>query len=206
MPLIISNLEQIVTVCENGELYKCGAQQDVATKIERRGAIGCTLVANDEGLIVFIGFDDQFEESSLKGNVTKIDGSGSSLIPGFVDAHSHPVWSGDRTFEFELKMRGATYLEVHEKGGGIYYTVDCTKKSSKEELSELLRERLRMMLSAGSTLVECKTGYGLEYETELKMLELIDEARSSQPVELVTTFLGAHAIPKLVKLIALNQD
>ena len=118
------------------------------------------------------------------------------MIPGLIDTHSHPVWSGDRLFEFDLKTRGASYLQVHESGGGIYYTVDQTTKSSESELLKLFERRLDLMISNGTTLLEVKTGYGLDYETEFKMLRVIELAKRNHKMEMVTTLLAAHAVPR----------
>lgn len=200
MKLLIKNLEQIVQVCDKLEPYKSGLDQDVlATKVRRSYGVGCSFAVDDNGLIAFVGHDDEFDHGCM-AQIATIDGRGHSLIPGLVDAHCHPVWSGDRMFEFELKMRGATYLDVHRAGGGIYHTVECTKNSTKDELLELLLQRLNLMSSCGSTLIECKTGYGLDFETELKQLEVIEDARRNQNIELVTTFLPAHAVPRFVSL------
>ncbi|KAI1292788.1 putative imidazolonepropionase [Halotydeus destructor] len=195
MKLVIRNLEQIVTVTVNGELFKSGKDQDNVRLIDRRDdGVGCCFVANGD-LIEAIGYDDELE-SYLDDDSTVIDGTNCCLIPGLVDAHTHPVWSGDRLFEYELKMKGATYLDIHNAGGGIYYTVNATRAAPLAELVESLVQRLKLMNSCGSTLVECKTGYGLDYETELKLLQALEKAKGLQPVELVTTYLGAHAIPK----------
>lgn len=100
-----------------------------------------------------------------------------------------------------LQLEGATYMEIHQAGGGIHYTVDHTRNASDDELFQGLCSRLRQMLRAGTTLVECKSGYGLEVETELKQLRVIDRARRELPLDISSTFLGAHAVPKYVASI-----
>lgn len=106
------------------------------------------------------------------------------------------MFAGDRVFEFDAKARGASYLDIHSKGGGIYYTVEQTRKASEESLLDLLITRIEDMASCGTTLLECKTGYGLDFASEAKMLAVIEKAKGRAPIELVTTFLGAHAVPK----------
>ena len=125
-----------------------------------------------------------------------ISAEGGAVLPGFVDGHTHPVWAGDRVHEFAMKLAGASYMEVHAAGGGIHFTVEKTREATEEELVELLVPRLRRMLRAGTTTVECKSGYGLNTETEMKMLRVLDSARQILPIEISSTFCGAHAVPK----------
>ena len=125
-----------------------------------------------------------------------ISAEGGAVLPGLVDGHTHPVWAGDRVHEFAMKLAGATYMEVHAAGGGIHFTVERTREASEKELLDLLVPRLRRMLRAGTTTVECKSGYGLNTETEVKMLRVLDSAREIVPIEISSTFCGAHAVPK----------
>jgi len=120
---------------------------------------------------------------------------GKCVLPGLVDAHTHPVWSGDRVHEFALKLAGASYMEIHQKGGGIGFTVRHTEQSSAEDLEKLLTSRLDRMLKLGTTLVEAKTGYGLKFDTELKMLKVIHNVNKHHPVDLVANYLAAHSVP-----------
>jgi imidazolonepropionase len=124
-----------------------------------------------------------------------MDASGKVVMPGFVDPHTHLVFAGDRASEFEMRLKGATYLEIMAAGGGIMNTVRATRAASLEELVVQSRERLDRMLAHGTTTAEAKTGYGLDTENELKTLEAIRLLDESHPVDLVPTFLGAHAIP-----------
>lgn len=96
----------------------------------------------------------------------------------------------------DLQLAGATYMEVHRAGGGIHYTVEHTRAAAASDLLASLRSRLQRMQRAGTTLVECKSGYGLELQTELKMLEVIEEASRSLPISISSTYCGAHAVPK----------
>jgi len=98
--------------------------------------------------------------------------------------------------EFAMKLAGATYMDIHKMGGGIGFTVEHTRKSSKEELKQLLISRLDRMLNYGTTVIEAKSGYGLETETEMKMLEVLHEVDQLHPIDIVSTYLGAHSVPK----------
>jgi imidazolonepropionase len=128
-----------------------------------------------------------------------IDATGKVVMPGFVDPHTHVVWAGDRAAEFEQRIAGATYLEIMNADGGIMATVRQTRAASVDQLVEETRPRLDRMLAHGSTTVEAKTGYGLETATELRMLEAIDRLDAEHPIDLVPTFIGAHAIPSEYK-------
>jgi len=125
----------------------------------------------------------------------RLDGRGGVLVPGFVDAHTHPVFFGTREAEFELRAAGASYAEIAADGGGILSTVHGVREASKEELLGRLLLHLDRFLELGTTTVEAKTGYGLSTEDELKCLEVLADARGLHDVELVPTFLGAHAFP-----------
>jgi imidazolonepropionase len=124
-----------------------------------------------------------------------LDAGGGTLVPGFVDAHTHPVFCGTREDEFELRTRGASYVEIAERGGGILSSVRGVREASKEQLLALLLLRLDRFLELGTTTIEAKTGYGLSTAEEMKCLEVIAEARKMHPVEIVPTFLGAHDYP-----------
>lgn len=128
--------------------------------------------------------------------LNEFDASGCVILPGLVDGHTHPVWAGDRCHEFALKLAGASYMDIHKAGGGIAYTVEHTRAASAESLLASLLARLDRALALGTTLLEAKSGYGLELDTELKMLRVIDSAAEQHPVELVANFCGAHSVPK----------
>ncbi len=100
-----------------------------------------------------------------------------------------------------VQLAGATYMEVHEAGGGIHFTVTHTRSATERQLFEGLKSRLERMMRAGTTLVECKSGYGLELDTELKMLRVINSARNSLPIGISATYCGAHAVPKYIVFI-----
>lgn len=158
---------------------------------------GLALAVDSDGKIAALGptakVRAQYSEEKFE---LVLDAAGGVLLPGLVDAHTHPVWSGDRVHEFAMKLAGASYMEVHAAGGGIHFTVERTRAATEQELLESLLCRLRRMSRHGTTLAECKSGYGLDTATELKMLRVLEAARSSAPLEISATFCGAHAIPK----------
>ena len=127
-------------------------------------------------------------------NEMTLDASGRAVMPGFVDPHTHLIWAGDRAAEFEMRLQGKTYLEILAAGGGILSTVRATRAASLETLLAETRPRLRSMLAHGTTTAEAKTGYGLETETEIRMLEALLALDQEGPLDLAITFLGAHAI------------
>lgn len=125
----------------------------------------------------------------------RLDAAGRVVMPGFVDPHTHLLWVGDRAREFEMRLQGKTYLEILAAGGGILSTVSQTRQSSIEQLCAETRPRLLDMLAYGTTTAEGKTGYGLQTETELRMLQALLLLDAEGPLEIVPTFLGAHAVP-----------
>lgn len=149
------------------------------------------LVAQD-GLVVWVGPTADLPDWSAR---RVLDARGRVVMPGFVDAHTHLVWAGDRADEFEMRLQGATYLEIMAAGGGIMRTVRATRAASPEQLEAESFLRLREMLAHGTTTAEAKTGYGLTTEDECKQLRVIQTLGQAQPVELVPTFLGAHLVP-----------
>ena len=124
----------------------------------------------------------------------RLDAGGCVVMPGFVDPHTHVAWAGDRAAEFEMKMAGAKYLDILAAGGGILSTVRKTREAPVEQLLAETRPRLQRMFAHGTTTAEVKTGYGLDTETEIKLLQTILALDAEGPLELVPTFLGAHAI------------
>ncbi len=124
----------------------------------------------------------------------RLDASGCAVLPGFVDPHTHLVWAGDRAAEFERKMAGAKYLDILAAGGGIISTVRKTRAASLEQLLDETRPRLKHMFTHGTTTAEAKTGYGLDTQTEIKLLQALLALDAEGPLELAPTFLGAHAV------------
>jgi imidazolonepropionase len=153
-------------------------------------------VACEGGRIVFVGSEVDFRQAvKLRPGVRTIDAEGGTVLPGFVDAHTHLPFAGWREQEFDERLRGANYSEIAARGGGILSTVKKTRAASFEELTELVRARLDDLLRLGTTTVEAKSGYGLSYEDELKQLAALRDASVGHPVAVVPTFLGAHTVP-----------
>lgn len=139
-------------------------------------------------------------QASLIGSATQIlDAAGKTVTPGLVDAHTHLVHGGSREKELPMKLQGVPYLEILKRGGGILSTVKNTRAASKEQLKEKARKSLKEMLINGTTTVEAKSGYGLDLDTEVKCLEAALELDKEQPVDIVSTYMGAHAIPEEFK-------
>jgi imidazolonepropionase len=150
-------------------------------------------VAVHDGRIAAVGTTEDLLRDF--GDARRIDARGCVVMPGFVDPHTHLVYAGDRADEFEMRLKGATYMEIMAAGGGIMNTVRATRAAGVEQLVAESSARLRRMLAHGTTTAEAKTGYGLNTLDELKMLDAIAALNQRQPVELIPTFLGAHAIP-----------
>lgn len=184
--LIIRNASQLVTCASGGKPKRGDAMRDV-------GIIDNGAVAVMSGRLTAIGNSDAILREYKSDQV--IDAEGKVVCPGFVDPHTHIVFAGDRLDEFELKIKGADYLEILESGGGIISTVKKTREATFEELVEQSRMRLDKMLACGTTTCEIKTGYGLDTETELKMLRVIEELDHTHSIDIVPTFLAAHAVP-----------
>ncbi|HHY88506.1 MAG TPA: imidazolonepropionase [Chloroflexi bacterium] len=124
----------------------------------------------------------------------RLDAGGRAVLPGFVDPHTHLIWAGDRAAEFEMRLAGATYMEIMAAGGGILSTVRATRSAGLEELKAQSRRRMDAMLRHGTTTAEAKTGYGLDTPSELAQLQALLELDAEHPLDLVPTFLGAHAV------------
>jgi imidazolonepropionase len=148
------------------------------------------------GRIEFVGTQDERRAryGSLEG-VERLEGRAGTLVPGFVDPHTHLPWAGDRADEFAQRLAGKTYMEIAASGGGILATVSATRAATESELVELVRLRLDRMLEWGTTTAEAKSGYGLELDAELKQLRAIRTASENHPVDLVPTLLAAHEVP-----------
>ncbi|CAN5551278.1 MAG: imidazolonepropionase [Acidobacteriota bacterium] len=184
--VVIHNAGQLVTCASRGK-PKLGAElQDVG--IIENGSVALT-----GGTIAGVGRSQDIARE-FKAEIN-IDAQRKVVTPGFVDCHTHIIYAGDRLNEFELKIKGTDYLEILNNGGGIISTVRHTREASLEELVEQSRERLDKMLAFGTTTAEVKTGYGLDTDTEMTMLKVIEELDRSHAIDLVPTFLGAHAIP-----------
>lgn len=139
--------------------------------------------------------DEAIDSAKLGLDGVIIAAKGKTVLPGFIDSHTHLVFAGTREDEFAMRIQGATYQEIAARGGGILSTVRATRTASKDELKAIAKHYLNLALEHGTTTMEVKSGYGLDLENELKILEAIEELNAEQPVELVPTFMGAHAVP-----------
>ncbi|WP_395646827.1 imidazolonepropionase [Terricaulis sp.] len=159
------------------------------------GAIERGAVAAKDGKIAWVGFAADLPKPAdeLARKVRRCDGAW--ITPGFVDCHTHLVFGGDRAREFEMRLEGASYEEIARAGGGIVSTVAATRRASREDLIESAARRLAGLTREGVTTVEIKSGYGLDLETELKMLEAAGELGAQAQVRVQRTFLGLHALP-----------
>ena len=152
-----------------------------------------------DGIIKVVGLSDDVLTDIDERQYEVIDAAGKAVLPGFVDSHTHFVFGGYRAEEFSWRLRGDSYMEIMGRGGGIVNTVKATRAASTEELFEVGKKRLDSMLSFGVTTVEGKSGYGLDYETEIKQLEVMADLDQAHPIDIVKTFLGAHAVPQEYK-------
>jgi imidazolonepropionase len=191
--MIIHSASELVT-CAGPGPRKGKAQGDA-------GIIGSGAVVVRGEHIVAVGKTDEIIAQYRGEETNLIDATGKTVTPGLVDSHTHLVWAGWREEEYEMRLRGATYLEIMESGGGIMSTVRATRQADEGELKQLARGRLARMLAHGTTTVEIKSGYGLSVEDELKCLWAIRDLNVELQKEgtgprIAVTFLGAHAVPE----------
>ncbi|MFO7168200.1 MAG: imidazolonepropionase [Chloroflexota bacterium] len=184
--LLVHSAAQLVTCASPGGPRRGPAMRDV-------GAIPGGAVAVHEGRVVAVGPTAELRQRFQPAET--IDATGAVVCPGFVDPHTHVVYAGDRADEFERRIGGATYLEIMAAGGGILSTVRATRAATLGQLVAESRARLDQMLRLGTTTAEAKTGYGLDLATELRQLEAIAALDEAHALDLVPTFLGAHALP-----------
>jgi len=185
--LLIENASEVITLRGGSRKPLLGEQMENLGIIKNGG------VAVNKGKIVSVTKTQEIEKK-FEGKET-IDASGKVVMPGFVDPHTHLVFAGSREDEFEMRIQGSTYMEIFERGGGILKTVKETRKTSRDELTKSCTKTLDVMLEHGTTTVEAKSGYGLTTSEEVKCLEVIKKLNEEHPIDIVPTFLGAHAIP-----------
>ena len=153
-------------------------------------------IAAHQGVIVYVGpASDAEHQLELHGEAVRLDARGCTVVPGFVDPHTHLVFAGDRQDELRRRLAGATYETIAAEGGGIMKTVALTRAASETELADAARPRLDEMLASGTTTCEAKSGYGLTTESELTQLRAIHALNRTHIIDIVPTFLGAHDIP-----------
>ena len=185
---LIRNADLVATCAGPGP--RVGAAQNNISPIAN------ATIAGLDGRVVFVGAAaDAEREVTLSAAAQVIDARGCTVIPGLVDPHTHLVFGGDRREELRRRLGGATYAEIAADGGGIVKTVAATRAASEQDLIAGGRARLAEMLAFGTTTAEAKSGYGLDRETELRMLRAIKALAAEQPIELTATFMGAHEVP-----------
>jgi imidazolonepropionase len=182
--LIIHSANQLLTLAG-------GPQR--GNQLGTLGIIEDGAIAVNDGHIIDVGTSQGIRYSYTAKRM--IDASGKVILPGFVDPHTHLVWVGDRSTEFEMRLSGASYMEIMAAGGGIASTVRKTREASIKVIKEQSHPRIARMLAHGTTTAEAKSGYGLNFETEAKLLTAIVELDQESPLQIVPTFLGAHALP-----------
>ncbi|MEK4713664.1 imidazolonepropionase [Sporosarcina sp. FSL K6-5500] len=151
----------------------------------------------EDGIIRAVGttqqLEEQFKDRAHEAEIT--DATGHLVTPGLVDPHTHVAYGGSREREFEMRLEGATYMEIMNAGGGIHATTKMTREATEDELVEQTKKRLDSFLKHGVTTVEGKSGYGLDLATELKQLRVMKRLQQEHAIDLVPTFMGAHAVP-----------
>jgi imidazolonepropionase len=186
--LVIRHCRQLITCA--GPAPRRGPEQ------ARLDIITDGALAASKGRILFAGRTDECDRwVSVAPDARLIDGRQLSVVPGFVDAHTHAMFAGDRRDELRRRLAGATYASIAAEGGGIVSTVAATRQASEDELVALTRARLDEMLACGTTTCEIKSGYGLTPEAELKMLRAIQRLDAEHRMDIVPTFMGAHEVP-----------
>jgi imidazolonepropionase len=186
-PILITGASQIVTV--RGRAHSRGAAHGDVGLIEN-GAL-----LTHEGVIVAVGPREKVEAHLLARNAQSLDAAGRVVLPGFVDSHTHLVHAASRAEEYGLRITGASYEEIAKRGGGILNSVSKLRSATLDALKQRALATLQQFASYGTTTIEAKSGYGLDAISELKILHLHKELSAEQPLEIISTFLGAHVIP-----------
>ncbi len=190
--ILIVNANELVTCSGHEAKFGPEAMNDL-------GIISNGAIAMEDGIITHVGTTEDVLSQINQDDYAVIDATEKAVLPGFVDSHTHFIFGGYRADEYDWRLRGLSYVEIMNKGGGIINSVKGTDEASLDELVELGLKRLDSMLSFGVTTVEGKSGYGLYKETELKQLEALKQCDDSHPLDVVKTFLGAHSVPKEYK-------
>jgi len=184
--LLVLNAKQLVTCASHQSAKRGAAMRDV-------GIIAQGALAIHDGEFVAAGKTADIRAQYTGDNI--IDASGKAVVPGLVDCHTHAVYAGNRLDEFEMRIQGKTYMEIMNAGGGIMNTVRATRAASYDDLFMQSKARLDTLLHLGTTTAEIKTGYGLNYRTESKMMDVILRLADEHPLTIVPTYLGPHAKP-----------
>lgn len=187
------SIDLIVKNCSELHTMRGPNRARIGEEMKETGLIKDGALAVDDEEIIDVGTTEEIEKKYEAGKI--IDASGKTVVPGFVDPHTHLVYAGSREDELIMKIKGKTYMDILESGGGIIRTVKATRNASKEELKEAMGKRMDKMLKHGTTTAEAKSGYGLDLDNEVKSLEVIQEMSEEHDIDLVPTYLGAHSLP-----------
>ena len=191
--LIIKNIDNLITLKGPNRPRAKEEMKDI-------NSIKNGILAIKEDKIIYVGEGEIPDNIEIDENTVFIDGRGKTVTPGLVDPHTHLIHGGSRENELAMKLNGYGYLDILEAGGGIHSTVKATREASFEELYEKAKKSLDIMLSFGVTTVEAKSGYGLDdFETEIRQMEVAKKLDEDHPLDVVSTFMGAHAIPSAYK-------
>ena len=196
MDILIKNISQLITCSGTNKQPKKGIKQSEI------GLLKNSNVYISGGIIKFLGNNESLSKFIKdKKNFLEINGVYKTVMPGFIDSHTHLVFAGTRSDEYEMRIRGMTYEDIAKSGGGIQSTVNAVRKTSKDVLKNIALSRLNNFISHGTTTIEAKSGYGLDTENELKMLEVINEVgnKNKHGIDIIPTFLGAHSVPAGMK-------
>lgn len=186
--ILIINANELVTCSGSEAKFGPEAMNDL-------GVISNGAIAMENGIITHVGTSEEVLSQVNEDDYAVIDASEKAVLPGFVDSHTHFIFGGYRADEYDWRLRGLSYVEIMNRGGGIINSVKGTDEASLDELVDLGLKRLDSMLSFGVTTVEGKSGYGLYKDTELKQLEALKQCDNLHPLDVVKTFLGAHSVP-----------
>lgn len=188
--LVIENIDNLITLQGENKARKGKALKDI-------GLIKGGIVALDGEDIIYVGKGNLPSDIKTDKDTLIINGQGKTVTPGLIDSHTHLVHGGSRENELDMKLKGVPYLDILAVGGGIHSTVKSTREAEFEELYIKAEKSLNAMLSYGITTVEAKSGYGIEdFDTELKQLEIAKKLNENHPVDIISTFMAAHAIPE----------
>lgn len=192
MTILIKNANEVITLKSNAQGPRTKEQMQEIAIIEN----GSVLI--EEERIVAVGAYEQLKADfpEIIKKAETIDATGKIVMPGLVDCHTHLVHGGTREHEFNMRLNGSTYMEIMNAGGGIHATTKRTRETSFNELYEKTMQHLDVFLKHGVTTVEAKSGYGLDWETEKKQLEVAKELQAAHHIDVISTFMGAHAVPR----------